>query len=123
MVLFDIDSHEKEILAVGCKNKTIESKDKCNQLNILDMKYLLGNNFCRPLLHISKSYIWLEEKNQRINELYIGYTMNPNLHINKVFKEQVKECLKTHIWSIYQYIYRYNSIEKKYKSVSIGCVL
>ena len=58
------------------------------------MKSLLGTNFCRPLLHISKSYIWPEEKNQRINELYIGYTMNPNLHNNKVFKEQEKGCLK-----------------------------
>ena len=31
--MFDIDSHEKEILAVGYENKTIVSKDKWNQLN------------------------------------------------------------------------------------------
>ena len=34
--MFDIDSHEKEILAVGYKNKTIENKDKWNQLNLID---------------------------------------------------------------------------------------
>ena len=65
--MFDIDNHEKEILSVGYKNKTIESKYKWNQLNILDMKYLFGDNFRRPLLHMSKIYIWLEETNQLIN--------------------------------------------------------
>ena len=42
--MFDIDNHEKDILAVGYKNKTIETKYKCNQLNVLDMQSLLGNN-------------------------------------------------------------------------------
>ena len=40
LVLFDIDNHEKEILAVGYKNKTIETKEKWNQLNLFDMKSL-----------------------------------------------------------------------------------
>ena len=55
----------------------------------------LGNNNCLPLSHMDKSYIWVEEKNQRINEFSIGYMMNPNLSINKYFKEQVKVCMKT----------------------------
>ena len=46
------------------------------------------------LLHMSKSYFWFEETNQSINEFSIGYMMNPNLHRNKVFKEQVKGFLK-----------------------------
>ena len=53
--MFDIDNHEKEILAVGYKNKKIETKDKWNQLNILDMQYLLGTNCRRSLLHMYKS--------------------------------------------------------------------
>ena len=44
---------------------------------------------------MAKSYICLEETNQSINEFSIGYTMNPNLNMNKVFREQVKVCLKT----------------------------
>ena len=32
LVMFAIDNHEKEILAVGYENKTIESKDKWNQI-------------------------------------------------------------------------------------------
>ena len=43
---------------------------------------------------MAKSYIWLEETNQRINEFSIGYMMNPNLHKNKDFRYQVKVCLK-----------------------------
>ena len=92
--MFDIDNHEKEILAVGYKNKTIETKDKWNQINLLDMQSLLGTNCRRPLLHMSKSYIWLEETNQRINEFSIGYMMHPNLNRNKAFRDQVKVCLK-----------------------------
>ena len=49
---------------------------------------------------MAKSYIWIEETNQRINELSIGYMMNPSLNMNKAFREQVKVCLKTHIFYI-----------------------
>ena len=92
--MFDIDNHEKEISAVGYENKKIETKDKWNQLDILDMQSLFGTNCCRPLLHMAKRYIWLEETNESINQLYIGYMINPNFHKNKAFKEQVKGCLK-----------------------------
>ena len=43
---------------------------------------------------MAKSYIWLEETNQRIHEFSIGYMMNPNLNMKKYFREQVKVCLK-----------------------------
>ena len=92
--MFNIDNHDKYILAVGYENKKIQTQDKCNQLNIMDMQYLLGTNHRLPLSHMAKSYIWLEETNRRINELSIGYMMNPNLSINKAFKEQVKVCMK-----------------------------
>ena len=58
------------------------------------MQSLLGTNCRRPLLYMAKSYIWLEETNERINQLSIGYMINPNLHKNKSFKEQMKGCLK-----------------------------
>ena len=58
------------------------------------MQSMLGTNCRIPLLHMAKSYICLEEKNQRVNEFSIGYMMNPNLHKNKSFREQVKGCLK-----------------------------
>ena len=43
------------------------------------MESILGANCRMPLLHMSKSYIWIEEKNQRINEFYFGFMMNPTL--------------------------------------------
>ena len=58
------------------------------------MQSLLGTKHYMPLTHMAKIYIWLEETNQRINQFSIGYMMNPNLHKNKGFREQVKGCLK-----------------------------
>ena len=55
---------------------------------------LLGNNHRLPLSYMAKSYIWLEETNQLINDFSIGYMMNPNLSINKTFKEKVTKCMK-----------------------------
>ena len=63
------------------------------------MQSMLGTNHHLPLSHMAKSYIWLEEKNQRINEFSIGYMMNTNLIMNKVFKEQVKVCMKTRFYT------------------------
>ena len=82
--MFNIDNHEKTILAVGYKNKTIETKYKWNQLNLMDIKALLGKNQCMPLSHIAISYIWLGETNQPINELSIGYMMNPILNTKSI---------------------------------------
>ena len=61
--MFDIDNHEKDILAVGYEKKTIETEDRWNQLNIIGIQYLLGTNHCMPLSNMAKIYIWLEEKN------------------------------------------------------------
>ena len=55
---------------------------------------MLVANLCMPLLHMSKSYIWIEEKNQRINEFSFGYMLNSTLYKNKAFKDQVKACFK-----------------------------
>ena len=93
--MFNIENHEKEILAVGHENRTIQTKDKWNQLNIMGIQSLLGTNHLLPLSHMAKTYIWLEEKNQHINEFTIGYMMNPNLNMKKIFIEQMKVCMKT----------------------------
>ena len=61
----------------------------------MDIQSMLGTNHCLPLSHMAKSYIWLEETNQLVNEFSIEYMMNPNLSINKAFKDQVKICMKT----------------------------
>ena len=93
--MFNIDNQENNILAVGYENKAIGTKEKWNQLNLIDIQSLFGNNHRLPLSHMAKSYIWLEETNKRINEFSIGYIMSPNLNMNKVFRDQVKVCIKT----------------------------
>ena len=56
------------LLAVDYINERIETKDKWNQMNLLNMQSMLRDNCRMPLLHMSKSYIWLEETKKRINE-------------------------------------------------------
>ena len=68
----------------------------------MDVQSMLGTNHRLPLSHMSQSCIWLEETNQHINEFSIGYMMNPNLSINKYFKEQVKICMKNIFGTITQ---------------------
>ena len=63
-------------------------------MNILNMQSMLVDNGRMPLLHMSKSYLWLEETNQRINEFSFRYMMNPTLFNIRDFKEQVKVCFK-----------------------------
>ena len=58
------------------------------------MGSMLVANCRMTLLHMSKTYIWIEEKNQRINEFSFGYMLNPTLYENKAFKDQVKACFK-----------------------------
>ena len=58
------------------------------------MQYMLVANCRTPSLHMSKIYIWIEEKNQCINEFSIGYMTNPTLYMKTAFKDQVKVCFK-----------------------------
>ena len=88
----------------------------------MHIQSLLGNNHRLPLSHMDKCYICLEETNQLINDLSIGYMMNPNLSINKSFKEQVTQSMKTKFVAMNQQ-HISKILSKKYKSVSIIYVL
>ena len=116
--MFTVDNHEKDILAVGCQNKTIQTQEKWNHPNLINVQYLLGTNHHLPLSHMAKIYIWFEEKNKRINEFSIGYTINLNLNANKAFKDQVTKCMKNTFGEMTkQHIGKI--LSKKNKSVSI----
>ena len=54
-------------------NKTIELKDKWNQLYLLSMESVLGVNCRIPLLHMSNRKIYIEITNERINEFSCIY--------------------------------------------------
>ena len=85
VVMFTIENHERDKLAVGYQNKKNQTQDRRNHLNPMQIQSLFVSNHCLPLSHMSKHYIWLEETNERINEFSIGYTMNTSLSIDKSF--------------------------------------
>ena len=51
---------------------------------------------------MAKSFIWLEETKERINEFLIGYMINTTLDINKASREQVNKCMKNKFGAITQ---------------------
>ena len=93
LILSNIVIYDNNIPAEDFINKKIETKDKWNQINLLSMKSVLGDNCRMLLLHMSNRNIWIEEKKQRINEFSFGYMFNPTLHATEFFREQVKACL------------------------------
>ena len=54
------------------------------------------------LVHLDKSFIWVNETRQRINEFTIGYMINTNLNIKKAFIKQVDTCMKNTFGAITQ---------------------
>ena len=52
------------------------------------MESVLGDNCLMPLLHMKNRKFWIEETNQRINEFYYGYMINPTLHTNEFFNSK-----------------------------------
>ena len=99
--MFTIDKYKKYIQEFGYQNKKNRNQDKCDHFNHMPMQSLLGINYRPPLSHMTKSYIWLEEK-KRINEFSIGYMINPSLNIKIAFKQQVTKCTKTKFGAITQ---------------------
>ena len=76
------------MIEIGNDNKKIKNKDKWNYFHHMSIFPLLGDNRRLPLLNTNKSFIWIEETKEHINEFEIGYMINPNLNVNKSFKEK-----------------------------------
>ena len=52
----------------------------------MPMLSLLGANHRLPLFHTAKRFIWLNETKQPVNELTVGYMINPGLNVDKAFR-------------------------------------
>ena len=76
------------MIAVGNQNKKNQNKDRWNHFNNMPMLSLLGAYHPLPLLHMAKSFIWIEETRECINEFSIGYMIDPTFNINKSFKKK-----------------------------------
>ena len=68
----------------------------------MPIQSLLEGNHRLPLFHTAKSFIWLEETKELINEFLIGNMINPTLNIKKSFREQVNKCMKNTFGEITQ---------------------
>ena len=84
------------------RTKKLQSKTDGIILIICPCYNCWGANHCLPLFRMAKSFIWLNETKQRINELTTGYMINTNLNINKAFREKVDKCMKNKFDAITQ---------------------
>ena len=66
------------------------------KINVIPLLPLLGVNHCQPIFHMFKILVYLYTTDECINQFPIGYMINPTLHVNMVFREQV-ENLKSYI--------------------------
>ena len=62
LILSNIVRYEKIISAEDFINKKIETKYKWNQIHILSMDSVLGDNFRISLTHMSNRKIWIEKQ-------------------------------------------------------------
>ena len=90
------------MIAVGKKSKKNKNKDRWSYCHHVPMLPLFGNNRRLPLLHMAECFISLEETKKRIIEFEIGYMINPSLHVNKYFRDQVEKCMNTIVGKLTQ---------------------
>ena len=90
----------------------------CNNFPILP---LLGINHCLPLFNMYKSFVYLKDAEEHINEFAIAYMVNPILHVNKSYKGKVEKCMNDTFGTIKQPFIR-NTSEKKYLCFRISNV-
>ena len=101
-VILYVDTYEQDILSVGNNNQKTPVKDKWNHCNNIPMLSLLVDNHRPPLFHMDKSFIWLEETKERINDFSIGYMINPKFNFTKAFREKVFKCMNNTVGPINQ---------------------
>ena len=90
------------MIKVGNQKQKKLNKDKLNHFNHIPMQSLLGAYNRLTLLHMAKSFIWLEETKECINNVSIGYMINTTLNIDKSFKEQLNKCMRNIFGTIIQ---------------------
>ena len=66
--ILSIKTYEKGMIAVGNENKKIKNKDIWKHYQNMPILSLLRENYCLPVFHMAKIFIWLNETK---NELTI----------------------------------------------------
>ena len=90
----------------GIDNNFFISKDKWNYCHHFPILPLLGVIHLLPLLHISKSFVYLHKTKELIVKFEIAYMVNPILHVDKSFKEKVEKYMNDMFYKNTQHIIR-----------------
>ena len=61
------------------------------KIGVIPLLPLVGVNHNQPIIQISKWMVYIYATYEQINLFSIGYIINPSLHINKVFRENLKD--------------------------------
>ena len=80
-------------------NRKTSLKDKWEYFDVIIILPLLEVNRRLPLLHMSKNIVHVNTIEECINQFSIGYIINPTLHVDKVFRDQVGKFPKINISS------------------------
>ena len=74
------------------KEKILE-KYKWELPAVITIMPIVGVNQRLPIIHISKIMVHIYTIYKTVHQFAIGYSINPSLHINKMFKTQVEKWL------------------------------
>ena len=65
------------------------SKIKWELPTVIPLMPTVGVNHRLPILHMSKITVHIYTTEKTVHKFAIGYTINPSLHIKKMFKTKV----------------------------------
>ena len=71
------------------KEKILE-KYKWELPAVITIMPIVGVNQSLPIIHMSKIMVHIYTIDKTVHQFAIGYSINPSLHINKMFKTQVE---------------------------------
>ena len=74
------------------ETKKNPARDEWEISAVIPLMPIVGVNHRLPILHMSKIMVHIYTKEKTIHQFAIGYMINPSLHINRVFREQVQKC-------------------------------
>ena len=70
------------MIELGKENNKIPSKDKCEYCEVIPVLTLLGVYHHLPLLHMTKTFVYMNSREKCMNQFAMGYMVNPTLYVN-----------------------------------------
>ena len=71
----------------------VPGKNRWETLYGIPMIPFVEVNYHQPILQMTKIMVHCYSADESIDQISIGYMVNPSLNCNRVFREQVEKCL------------------------------